>query len=72
MRSRMRIALAIGRALEYIHGKKIVRGDLKPENVHISLNGQVKLMHFGIAKTEGLGLTRTGYMLGTPYSLRSR
>jgi serine/threonine-protein kinase len=67
MRNRMRIALEIGRALEYIHGQKIVHRDLKPENVHISLNGQVKLMDFGISKTEGLDLTRTGYMVGTPY-----
>jgi eukaryotic-like serine/threonine-protein kinase len=67
MRNRMRIALEIGRALEYIHGQKIVHRDLKPENVHISLNGQVKLMDFGISKTEGLHLTRTGYMVGTPY-----
>jgi len=67
MRNRMRIALEIGRALEFIHGQKIVHRDLKPENVHISLNGQVKLMDFGISKTEGLDLTRTGYMVGTPY-----
>jgi formylglycine-generating enzyme required for sulfatase activity len=67
MRNRMRIALEVGRALEYIHGLKIVHRDLKPENVHISLNGQVKLMDFGISKTEGLHLTRTGFMVGTPY-----
>jgi len=67
MRNRMRIALEIGRALEYIHGQKVVHRDLKPENVHISLNGQVKLMDFGISKTEGLDLTRTGFMVGTPY-----
>jgi serine/threonine-protein kinase len=67
MRNRMRIALEVGRALEYIHGQKIVHRDLKPENVHISLNGQVKLMDFGISKKEGLDLTRTGYMVGTPY-----
>lgn len=67
LRNRMRIALEIGRALEYIHVQKIVHRDLKPENVHISLNGQVKLMDFGISKTEGLDLTRTGYMVGTPY-----
>jgi eukaryotic-like serine/threonine-protein kinase len=34
--------------------------------VHISDNGQVKLMDFGIAKREGLELTHTGHMVGTP------
>jgi len=29
--------------------------------------GKVKLMDFGIAKSEGLQLTRAGFTLGTPY-----
>jgi eukaryotic-like serine/threonine-protein kinase len=60
-------ALQLGRALEHIHSKKIIHRDIKPENVHIDGAGKVKLMDFGIAKSEGLSLTRAGFTLGTPY-----
>ena len=65
--NRLRIALDIARALEYIHSKKIIHRDIKPDNVHIDASGKVKLMDFGIAKAEGLHLTRTGFAVGTPY-----
>jgi len=64
---KLKIALQIARALGYIHSQKIVHRDIKPENVHVSASGVVKLMDFGIAKTEGLQLTRAGFVLGTPY-----
>ena len=60
-------ALQLGRALEHIHSKKIIHRDIKPENVHIDGAGKVKLMDFGIAKSEGMSLTRAGFTLGTPY-----
>ena len=65
--SKLKVALQVARALEYIHSQKIVHRDIKPENVHITSAGVVKLMDFGIAKTEGLAMTRAGYVLGTPY-----
>jgi len=65
--NRLRIALDIARALEYIHSKKIIHRDIKPDNIHIDASGKVKLMDFGIAKAEGLHLTRTGFAVGTPY-----
>ena len=64
---RMKIALQIAEALEYVHGRGIVHRDIKPENIHIDPNGRVKLMDFGIAKTADLSLTRTGMTMGTPY-----
>ena len=67
LKSKLRIALQVARALEYIHSQKIVHRDIKPENIHINTAGVVKLMDFGIAKTEGLAMTRAGYVLGTPY-----
>jgi len=65
--SKLKIALQVARALEYIHTQKIVHRDIKPENVHINSAGVAKLMDFGIAKTEGLSMTRAGYVLGTPF-----
>ena len=60
-------ALQIARALEYIHSRKIIHRDIKPENIHIDVRGKVKLMDFGIAKREGVELTRAGFTLGTPF-----
>ena len=67
MTRKLGYALQLGRALEHIHSKKIIHRDIKPENVHIDTAGHVKLMDFGIAKSEGLSLTRAGFTLGTPY-----
>ncbi|PWU07611.1 MAG: hypothetical protein C5B51_09755 [Terriglobia bacterium] len=64
---KLRIALQLARALEYVHSQSIVHRDLKPENVHLTGDGHVKLMDFGISKRTDLDLTRTGYMVGTPY-----
>ncbi len=64
---KLRIALQIARALEYVHSRKIIHRDIKPENIHLDASGKAKLMDFGIAKAEGLTMTRAGFALGTPY-----
>ena len=66
-RRKVKIALQLARAIECIHSKKIVHRDIKPENVHIDRAGRAKLMDFGIAKSEGAALTRSGTTLGTPF-----
>src|ERR1035438_3271928 len=67
LRKKLGIAIRIARALAYVHNAKIIHRDIKPENVYINSAGVVKLMDFGIAKTEDLSMTRAGYVLGTPY-----
>jgi anti-anti-sigma factor len=59
------IALEILRALEYTHGKGIVHGNLKPENVLLS--SPAKLTDFGLRWIEeGQNLLETSLLLGTP------
>ena len=67
LRDKLKIAAQVARGLGYVHAQKIIHRDLKPDNIHINTAGVVKLIDFGIAKTEGLQMTRAGYVLGTPF-----
>jgi serine/threonine-protein kinase len=65
----MDIARQICRALVYMHGQGIVQRDLKPDNVLLNAQKQVKLLDFGISMDESarrlpwMGLTPA---IGTP------
>jgi serine/threonine protein kinase len=67
LRSRLKLALAIAGAVDHIHSRKIIHRDLKPDNIHVNAEGKALLMDFGIAKAEGVQLTKVGFTLGTPY-----
>jgi serine/threonine protein kinase len=76
MRERIDLFGQVCDAVEYAHRRKVVHRDLKPGNVLVTAEGQVKLLDFGIARllepidpasgSEGPALTQTGLWLMTP------
>jgi len=61
-----RIAAEIADALSFAHAHGVVHRDVKPGNVLITPQGQVKVADFGIARAEtSEPLTKTGAVLGT-------
>jgi len=53
-------------ALEAVHALGILHRDIKPENFMVGRDGRLKLMDFGIARSDQGRLTTTTAFLGTP------
>lgn len=61
----VRVALQLLAGVRSAHRYGIVHRDIKPQNVMIDRDGNVKVMDFGIARAGDSGMTEVGSILGT-------
>lgn len=67
VREVVQLGARLARALHYAHSQGVIHRDIKPANVMLDrVNGNLKLMDFGIARIGDGSRTRTGLVLGTP------
>lgn len=61
------IAIEVLEGLGHAHSKGVIHRDIKPDNIQILSNGEVKITDFGIARlTFQPNLTMDGQVFGTP------
>src|SRR5438132_815550 len=67
VRRALELTLAVADGLAFAHEQGLVHRDVKPQNVLLSREGDVKVTDFGIARSLDVehGVTQTGTVLGT-------
>jgi serine/threonine protein kinase len=65
---KIRIIGKVLEALQHAHNLDVVHRDIKPSNIHLTADGTIKLMDFGLARVLVADtLTASGNVLGTPH-----
>lgn len=61
------IGSQVAQALSVAHEGGIIHRDIKPQNIMIQPDGNIKVMDFGIARAGDAGLSQTATVLGTAH-----
>ena len=66
----LKIIMAVAEALKHAHQRGLIHRDVKPENVILTREGNVKLADLGLARPigdENWAMAEAGMAIGTPY-----
>ena len=63
---RIDIMMRVCEGLAYAHAHEIVHRDVKPGNLFVTTDGQLKILDFGVARIAQSTLTAGGILVGTP------
>lgn len=63
------ITLVAADALGHAHSKKMIHRDIKPDNILVTEQGEIKVADLGLAKAvdDDMSMTQSGHGLGTPH-----
>ena len=66
----LKVVKAVAKGLDHVHKLGLIHRDVKPSNIMVSKQGQVKLMDLGLVRIcdpQALSLTQCGRSVGTPH-----
>jgi len=64
----IKYGIQICRALDYSHQKRVIHRDIKPQNIMLTEENQIKVVDFGIARAVDLrDITQSGVIMGSAY-----
>ncbi|HPZ08505.1 MAG TPA: Stk1 family PASTA domain-containing Ser/Thr kinase [Candidatus Eremiobacteraeota bacterium] len=64
----IKYGVQIARALDYSHQKRVIHRDIKPQNIMLTEENQLKVVDFGIARAvDAHDITQDGVIMGSAY-----
>jgi serine/threonine protein kinase len=66
LEQQVEIMMRMCEGLAFAHTRGIVHRDVKPANLFLTHDGQLKILDFGVARIASSKLTRSGLIVGTP------